>query len=119
MNRLNLVWFAAGAAASSAVSVAVTLLAPEPVTLSPFLILEEPVNSNRDGRVSDLETIANEGGELLRNCGATSFEMTSLYNDHLPTAEFPISADSASALGCVLEQANARDYRLNIEFRRD
>lgn len=119
MNRSSLVWFAAGAAASSAVALASTLLKSEPVTFTAFLVLEEPFVLKARGQMSDMDMIADQTGELLRSCRAKSFETTFLYDDHSPTADLPLIQGNAQAFDCVLEEANSRDLRLSIDLRRD
>lgn len=62
--------------------------------------------------------IAHQTGELLRKCGAKSFETTFLFTDHAPTADLPLSDMNADAFACVLDGARARNIKIRIELRR-
>jgi len=114
-----LIWFAGGAATAGLATFTAEYLRKEPVTTTAFLIFEEPVNVDGDGKVSDLETIADQTGEMLRHCEASSFETTALYTDHLPTADLPIKTANSAAFACALNEGAKRGYRMNIELRTD
>lgn len=78
--------------------------------------MEEPLVI---GAVADQDMIANRTGDMMRRCGARTFETTFLYEDHSPTADLPIISENGAAFECVLNESAARGYRLNIELRED
>lgn len=123
MRRTKLIWFAAGAAAATLFSLfANWFLQPTVIKhgRTAYIVLTEPHSEKQPivgEPASNNEMIANQTGSILRDCGATVFETTFLYNDHAPTADFPIIRENHSSLDCVIKAINDQGIHFEIETR--
>jgi hypothetical protein len=82
-----------------------------------FLVLQEPLSEALAEEGFDSSFIAYQTGEILRECGAWYFEVTPLYDDHMPTADLPIIPQNRDALQCVFLEADRKRIAVNIEPR--
>ncbi|MBO9519783.1 MAG: hypothetical protein J7493_17125 [Porphyrobacter sp.] len=103
MKRISLLWFAAGAACSSAAAIFTGLvLRSPPEKMGWFLKVAEQGQSLNDGQASALW----RGAEIARDCGARSFELRpGVGSDNPDGTRIPLTRDNDLALDCVIERA--------------
>ena len=117
MNRLRLIWFAAGAATALLASLIGAQIpsGEEPKAKIATIELTEPVIESEE--LKDEHSIANATGQIARNCGAKFFQTTFLVNDQPATMELPITVENSDAAECVLREATERGIAMRIVFR--
>ena len=117
MNRLRLIWFAAGAATTLLASLIAAQIpsGEEPKAQIATIELTEPVIEAEE--LKDEHSIANATGQIARDCGAKFFQTTFLVNDHPATMELPITVENSDAAECVLREATERGIAMRIVFR--
>ena len=117
MNRLRLIWFAAGAATTLLASLIGAQIpsGEEPKAKIATIELTEPVIESEE--LKDEHSIANATGQIARDCGAKFFQTTFLVNDQPATMELPITVENSDAAECVLREATERGIAMRIVFR--
>lgn len=112
MNRLRLIWFAAGAACSSIITVSAHLATRSaPAEDAWFLRVAEDWQSQNTARGA----VVWRGAEIARDCGARSFEMMPGFgSDGVDATRVPLVKENNRALNCIVEQATKANLWLGV-----
>ena len=110
-SRIALSWFAAGAATSAAVATA--LVREEPDEVFPYLRITEP---NPELSPENYSEVASFAGRMLRECGATRFDVTSWGVDVQSYAYLPLVEENSKAIGCVLKRSAEDSFESDLVF---
>ena len=105
-SRIALSWFAAGAATSAAVAFATALVREEPDEVFPYLRITEP---NPELSPENYSEVASFAGRMLRECGATRFDVQSY-------AYLPLVEENSKAIGCVLKRSAEDSFESDLVF---
>ena len=116
MNRTKLIWFAAGAASSAAVSIGAGILLAKDRPPGPYLIVEDRMDLLNE--MNDRGEIATLGGKMLRECGVHHFEMESVVPDGGGYSAVLVSPDNQDSFDCVFERSARDGFKLDLWMTR-
>jgi hypothetical protein len=116
MKREHLIWFAAGAAASSLAFVLATIaVAARPVQV-PLLAVEERVDHLAALTESEWRDVGALNGKLIHQCGARASEMDSITPDGGGQARVPITLENSPAINCIIREGAKQGFHLSVIY---
>jgi len=79
----------------------------------PFLQLREPAPQKEDNQVVSF------AGQILRDCGATKFDITLWGIDVQSYAYLPLKPENSNVVQCVIDRARSQNVDFDIVFKSD
>ena len=108
MLRARLIWFAAGAAASSFIFILAYVFDRQEREIVPILVVQERLDAGPESEAGPLN------GKMLSECGAKVFEMDGIWIG--AKARLPITKENGDAIQCVLKRSAQEKFAVTLKF---